>query len=88
MGSAGAVATSPLFGIAKSAFVLAGALSAGGLSLVQPWMSRPPMKTTCTIRIVKKAMRMVDLFFEGVVPCGTNGLGVFMFRSYLGYFFR
>jgi hypothetical protein len=51
---------------------------AGGLSLVQPWMSRPPMKTTCTIKIVKKAIRMVDLFFEGDVPCGTNGLGVFI----------
>src|SRR5262249_21029449 len=54
-------------------------LSAGALSFVQPWMSRPPMKTTCTIRIVKKAMRMVDLFFEGDVPCGTSGLGVFIF---------
>ncbi len=37
------------------------------------------MKTTCTIKIVKKAIRMVDLFFEGDVPCGTNGLGVFIF---------
>jgi hypothetical protein len=78
----GSAATSPLFGIPMSAFVFGAFVlpSLGGvLSLVQPWMSRPPMKTTCTIKIVKKAMRMVDLFFEGDVPCGTNGLGVFIF---------
>src|SRR4051812_8819144 len=52
----GSAAMSPLFGIDISAFVFGAAESvAGGLSLVQPWMSRPPMKTTCTIKIVKKA---------------------------------
>lgn len=37
------------------------------------------MKTTWIAAMVKKAIRTVDLPRDGSDPCGTSGLGVFIF---------
>jgi hypothetical protein len=57
----------------------AGVLELVSLVSLQPCRSMPPMTTTCTVKIIIKALKKkVDFPREGVVPWGTSGFGVFI----------